>query len=146
MPGKGLSNYLTGATDDWKSLIVPVKSANNMAVLPIGHRPPNPAELLDNDRLGDLMQELSAEYDYVFLDCPPVDIVVDTQIIEKYVHRTIFVVRAGLLEKSAIPEIDAIYESNRFKHMSVILNGTPQSDTRYGTYGSSYYGSNYEVE
>jgi capsular exopolysaccharide synthesis family protein len=146
MPSKGLSNYLTGATSDWKSLIVPVKGVDNMTVMPIGHRPPNPAELLDNERLGDLLQEMSAEYDYVFLDCPPVDIVVDTQIIEKYVHRTIFVVRAGLLEKAAIPEIDAIYESNRFKHMSVILNCTPQSETRYGTYGSSYYGSNYEVD
>lgn len=141
MPPKGISNYLTGNTDDWRKLVVPVNGVDGMFVMPIGHRPPNPAELLDTDRLGVLISELSKSYDYVFLDCPPVDIVVDTQIIEKHVHRTIFVVRAGLLEKGAVADIDTLYDTKRFKHMSVILNGTPQSQTRYGTYGGSYYGS-----
>lgn len=141
MPPKGISNYLTGNTDDWRKLVVPVNGVDGMFVMPIGHRPPNPAELLDTDRLGALISELSKSYDYVFLDCPPVDIVVDTQIIEKHVHRTIFVVRAGLLEKGAVADIDTLYDTKRFKHMSVILNGTPQSQTRYGTYGGSYYGS-----
>lgn len=141
MPSKGISNYLTGNTDDWRKLVVPVNGVDGMFVMPIGHRPPNPAELLDTDRLGALISELSKSYDYVFLDCPPVDIVVDTQIIEKHVHRTIFVVRAGLLEKGAVADIDTLYDTKRFKHMSVILNGTPQSQTRYGTYGGSYYGS-----
>ena len=66
------------------------KILTDLRVMPIGHRPPNPSELLDNGRLGELLKEATREYDYVFLDCPPVDIVVDTQIIEKYVDRTIF--------------------------------------------------------
>lgn len=141
MPSKGLSNYLTGNTDDWHKLVVPANEVAGMFVMPIGHRPPNPAELLDNERLGTLIKQMSQDYDYVFLDCPPVDIVVDTQIIEKHVHRTIFVVRAGLFDKSALADIDALYDSKRYKHMSVILNGTPLSQTRYGTYGGSYYAS-----
>lgn len=146
MPGKGLSNYLTGNTDDWHKLIVPVNDTSGLFVLPIGHRPPNPAELLDSERLGKLIEELSKDFDYVILDCPPVDIVVDTQIIGKYVHRTIFVVRAGLLEKGAIADVDAIYESKRFQHMSVLLNGTQMNRSRYGSYGGSYYGSDYMTE
>ena len=144
MPDKGLSSYLTGATDDWRSIVRPVEDTPDMFVLPIGHRPPNPSELLDNGRIGKLIREASEEYDYVFLDCPPVDIGVATQILEKYRHRTSFVVRAGLRERSAIAEIDALYQSGRFKNMCLLLNGTEQQLSRYGAYGSSYYGSNFD--
>lgn len=139
MPHHGLSNYLVGSTDDWQQLVVPVEGTDGLFVLPIGHRPPNPAELLDNGRIGRLLKEAESEYDYVFLDCPPLDVVVDTQIVEKYVEQTVFVVRAGLLLRSALVEIDEMYKSHRFRHMCLLLNGTDKQNSRYGTYGSSYY-------
>lgn len=142
MPSKGISNYLTGNTDDWKGLVKAVPGQEGMYVLPIGHRPPNPAELLDNDRLGVLLDEARKEYDYVLVDCPPVDVVVDTQIVERYVDRTIFIVRAGLLEKHAVAEIDELYHNKRFKQMSIVLNATDSRHSRSHSYGTSgYYGN-----
>ncbi len=138
MPSRGISNYLTGTSGDWRDLIVPVPEQENMYILPIGHRPPNPSELLDGGRVSTLLEEAKREYDYVFIDCPPVDVVVDTQIIGRYVDRTVFVVRAGLLDKSAVADIDAIYRNTRFPQMCVILNGSENTDSRYGSYG--YYG------
>ena len=91
-----------------------------------------------------LIREASAEYDYIFLDCPPVDIVVDTQIIAPFADSTIFVVRAGLFEKASVPEIDELYKNVRFNQMSVLLNGTESSNSRYGSRG--YYASAYSVE
>lgn len=136
MPSKGLTSYLTEATDDWKSLVVTTNYNPDLSILPIGKMPPNPAELLENGRLQTLIEQAREDYDYIFLDCPPVNIVVDTQIVGQYADSTLFVVRAGLLEKSAIRELDEFYKEKRFKHISLILNGTDAVHSRYYTYGN----------
>ena len=141
MPSRGLSNYLTGNTDDWQGLVKSVADHPGMFVLPIGHRPPNPSELLDNGRIGTLLNEAREAYDYVFVDCPPVDVVVDTRIVEKYVDRTVFVVRAGLLDRKDVAEIDALYQDRSFKQMCIVLNGTDGRNSRSQAYGRGYYGN-----
>ena len=92
-------------------------------------------------RLKEALDSVSHEFDYVFIDCPPIDIVADTQIIEKFADRTMFVIRAGVLEKSMLPELEDIYQGKRFKNMSLILNATTDGGGgRYGyRYGSHYY-------
>ncbi len=136
LPSKGLSTYLSDQTDNWKSLIVPSPGNPNLSILPIGKIPPNPAELLEGDRLRALIDDAKGEYDYIFLDCPPVNIVVDTQIVGKYADATLFVVRAGLLDKSAVAELNELYDEKKFNHMSLILNGTDAVHSRYYTYGT----------
>lgn len=145
MPSKGITSYLTGVTQDWRKLVVKDPDEDNLFVLPIGHRPPNPAELLEAPEMKALVEQAAKEYDYVFLDCPPVDVVVDTQILAPLADRTIFVVRAGLMEKNAVRDIDELYKSCRFTQMSVLLNGTLHSFSRYGSEGRGYYGSGYHT-
>lgn len=135
-PKKGLSDYLTENSDDWESLLIKTKDPVDLDVLPIGHRPPNPAELLDNGRFGRLIKEVREHYDVVLIDCPPINIVVDTQIIEAFVDRSIFVVRAGLLERSALTEVNELYEQKKLRNMSILLNGTDSSYSSYYTYGN----------
>lgn len=136
MPKKGLSDYLTGSTNDWQSLVVKTQANANLDIMPIGKIPPNPAELLEDGRLGTLIEEAKKDYDLIILDCPPVNIVVDTHIVAPYADRTLFVVRAGLLERSALKELNEFYEEKKFKNMSVILNGTEAVHSRYYTYGN----------
>ena len=83
------------------------------------------------------------DYDYIFVDCPPIDIVADTQIIEKATDRTLFVVRAGLLERSMLSELENIYREKRFKNLAMILNGTERSHGRYSYRYGYHYGSYY---
>lgn len=146
-PKKGLSDYLGNKEVVWNELLVIDKKYPNLHIIPVGTIPPNPTELLEDGSLATLMQDLRDEYDYIFIDCPPIDIVADTQIIEQYADRTLFVERAGLLDRSLLPELESIYQEKRFKNLSVILNGTESTGGRYGyRYGyhngyDSYYGN-----
>ena len=135
-PHKGISNYLSGQTDDFKSLIVKFPEHDSLYVLPVGVIPPNPTELVADDRFKQLITSLKAEYDYVFLDCPPIEIVADTQIIDQCADRTLFVIRAGLCERSMLPELNSLYEENKYNNLALILNGTEVS--KGGFYGNRY--------
>ncbi len=145
-PDMGLSNYLNNQVENWREIIVPYKEYANLHILPIGTVPPNPTELLESGKFTTLIAALRPEYDYIFIDCPPVDIVADAQIIEKWADRTIFIVRSGLLDRSMLPELENMYTEKRFKNLSMILNGTEGAGGRYGyRYGyhygyASYYG------
>lgn len=145
-PHYGLSNYLAGKVQRIEDVIVPASETVRFDVLPIGTIPPNPTELLSGERLQALLTDFRTRYDYILIDCPPIELVADTHIIEKYADRTIFVVRAGLLERSMLPELEALYTEHKFKNMAVLLNGTEGNGSyRYGyRYGYHYgYGSNY---
>ncbi len=147
-PDKGLSDYLGNRVEDWRKIIVPDKTYGNLHILPIGTVPPNPTELLEDHKLATLITALKPEYDYIFIDCPPVDIVADAQIIEKCADRTIFIIRSGMLDRSMLSELENMYTGKRFKNLSMILNGTESTGGRYGygyRYGyhygyASYYG------
>lgn len=136
-PGEGLSDYLNGRTDDLQGIICRGEEnglVEGFDVMPIGTMPPNPTELLFTDRLEKMIQQMRQVYDYVFIDCPPVEIVADTQIIEKLADRTIFVVRSGLMERSMLGDIENLYKEKKFKNMALILNGTKAQGGRYGHY------------
>ena len=146
-PKTGLIDYLSGKVKDVDGLILPLKEYPSLNVLPIGKVPPNPTELLENGRLGEVIEAMRSKYDLIVLDCPPIDIVADTQIIEKYADRTVFIIRAGLLERAMLKDLEEIYTTKRFKNLTLILNGTESSGGRYSyRYGYRYgykYGYKY---
>ena len=130
-PKKGLTNYLARQEEDIDQLIMPSNDYPTLSYLPVGTIPPNPTELLEDERFGALIERFRKEYEYVLIDCPPVDIVADPQIINKYVDRTVFVVRVGLMERSLVPELENIYTQQKFKNMCLVLNGATGNDGRY---------------
>lgn len=138
-PEKGIASYLAGQCDACP--IYPVEGTPNMDFIPVGVIPPNPAELLLSPRLQALIDEKKAQYDYVFIDTPPVELVADTSIIQKWVDMTVFVIRAELLERDMLPVIQEYYDTKRYHNMAVLLNGTTTAHGRYGYhYGYHSYG------
>lgn len=153
-PDTGLSGYLSGTVSDIHTCIVKGVGCDTMDILPVGSIPPNPTELLESERFGTMLDELKPEYDYIIIDCPPVEVVADAQIIDKFADRTFFIIRAGLLERSMLPELERVYEEKKYSNMAFILNGTRNDQGRYGyshtyRYGYGYgygYGYNYGEE
>lgn len=139
----GLASYLGGRTDDIHSIIV--NSGENLSVIPVGTLPPNPTELLLSDRFGKLIESLRKEYRYIFLDCPPVDIVADSSIVSQFADLTLFVIRAGLFDRRALVSVDDLYTSDKLGKMAVVLNGVDAQSGNYGygKYGYGHYGHYY---
>ena len=137
-PREGISDYLSGRVTDMNDIIY--KSPTSVLdVIPVGTIPPNPTEILFSDCLKQLLDALRTSYDYIFIDCPPVEIVADADIINKQVDMTLFVVRAGLLDRSMLPVIDNYYMDQKYKNMSMLLNATDSINGRYGyKYGYKY--------
>ena len=144
-PETGLSDYLSCGINDIEKIVTPVEGYKAYDIIAIGSTPPNPTELLHSSRFKTLIDEMRNKYDYILIDCPPIDIVADTQIIEEHCDRTLFVIRAGLLNRDMLHKLEEIYEEKRLKNLAMILNGTHTGSNRYGyRYGYSYsYGYGY---
>ena len=141
-PDIGIAAYLNAKAQDYHPLICTISPS--LDILPVGNIPPNPTELLLSERFEDMINQLREEYDYIFMDCPPIEIVADAAIITKAADMTIFAVRAGMLDKRMIPALEDLHKSGRFTRMTIVLNCVDRESRGYGSYGYMYgYGKTY---
>ena len=139
-PKIGIADYLSGVTDSFDDIVVRNATHDYLDVVPVGTIPPNPTELLFDERLAKLLDELRNQYSYIILDCPPVEIVADATIVGRCADATLFIIRAEMLDRSLLPDVQKYYDDNRLPKMSIILNGTTDS---FSYYGSHRYGARY---
>ena len=138
-PKTGISDYLNGKVTDWRDVKVAVEGYEHLEIIPVGTVPPNPAELLFSPRLQQMLDDLRKEYDLIFIDCPPVEIVADASVIAKFADMTVFVIRAGLMEREMLPVVESYYNDKKFQNMSMLLNGTTAAGSRYGYHRYGYH-------
>jgi capsular exopolysaccharide synthesis family protein len=141
--GNGLSSYLTGNSD--LSAVISQGEIPNLYVLPVGQIPVNPAELLGSNRMRELIQTLTGDYDYIIVDGPPALGFVDSNIISSIVDGVAVVVRAGKTPKNSIRELIDRLWSLKANFLGVIVNGIElnQNSYYYKTY-NYYYGEDEE--
>lgn len=136
----GVAAYLNQKIDNYKDHVDEVRP--NLHVLPIGTLPPNPTELLLTDRFKEMIASMKEEYDYIFIDCPPIEVVADASIITEVADMSVFVMRAGLMDKRVLPNVEDLYKSGKYNHMTLVLNCVDIQYKKYG-YGKSSYGYGY---
>ena len=94
----GLSNFLSGVNFDRTDKEVDVREClyeseiENLTLMPAGNIPPNPSELLQSEKLSELILILEDMYDAVIFDGAPCLVVTDATIVSRLVDATLLVV------------------------------------------------------
>ncbi len=131
-PRKGVAQFLNGTLTDVTKAIVRDYEAD-IDILPAGSLPLDPAEILDHDSIEAMFAQVRKHYDFIFVDCAPIQLVADTHIISPVADFTLFVARVGLLDRRQLPLIREIYDNNNLPNTMLLLNGTtPDGVTNWG--------------
>jgi len=134
---KGLTDFISDKSLSIDDIIVKIADNEFLDVIPSGAIPPNPAELLMNDRINYLFEHAKTKYDYILVDTAAVGLVTDTLLISDHADIFIYVVSANNIDKRQLYIAQTMYEEKRLPNMVTLLNGSVKKKG-YG-YG---YGNN----
>jgi len=133
--GEGLSECLTGAIEA-EDAIQTVPSLPTLHVLPAGKRAPNPGELLDSDKMRNLIRTWRSQYDNVILDCPPMVGLHDPIAVATESDGTIIVARSARTGKQSLRRVRDMLLHLHVHILGVVLNDFDPKSTDY----QHYYG------
>lgn len=139
----GVSNYLSGQLDIEELSIELDFDSHNLYFINSGPIPPNPAELLLQPGMDELMHYLRDKFEYIILDTPPVGLVSDAQILGKYADSSLYIVRHQYTHKDQIRLLDDYYKGKRLPNLGVVLNDIKIGDSYSYGYGGYGYGNGY---
>jgi capsular exopolysaccharide synthesis family protein len=139
--GPGITNYLLGKVNK-EDLPVAVPEHENLYVLSCGPVPPNPSELLLDQRVEELFAYLKENFDIVLIDTAPVGMVSDAMTLGRFANCTLYIVRQGHTYKKQIGLIDEFYREAKLPKVSIIINDV-KVKPGYGYYGYGRYGYGY---
>ena len=137
----GLSHLLS-ARSGLEDVLMETDMENFHMIL-AGRVPPNPAELLSGARMHKLIEICREEYDYVIVDCPPINLVVDAAIVAPLCDGIVMVVCSGnvpyRLAQGALDQLQA----TGCPVLGAVLNMVDQKNEKYyyrkGYYSKGYY-------
>ncbi|MDR0885092.1 MAG: CpsD/CapB family tyrosine-protein kinase [Clostridiales Family XIII bacterium] len=132
----GLTNYLSGQAK--LEAIIRHTNSPNLDVITAGTTVPNPSEILASDQMSDLLTLLDPSYDYIIIDSPPLNVVIDALSLSVKVDGVVIVVKEGSSKEPELAKtIETLHRANA-KVLGVILNGAAED------IGSSYKYSYYD--
>lgn len=140
MVGEEKLNFLEKKT---ASAIVGMDT-ENFSVLPAGLPPPNPAELLDSERMPFLIYLLKRQFDILIIDTPPILPASDAMILAPHTDGILLVIQSGYLKRELIKKAVNQIKKTQANLIGVVLN---QVDVKKaGYYSGEYYYATYYGE
>lgn len=136
----GISNVLTQNLPVQEAM---KESMLDIQVLTCGPTPPNPAELLNSNRLKELLNQLKQHFDIILIDTPPVGVVTDAAILSTLVDGTLMVIASHQTESDQAVRAMKLLQTVGAKVLGTVLTKVPAD--RKGYYGYQYYEYHAEV-
>lgn len=130
----GFTTVLLGDAD-LESALQPVPDQPRLAILPAGHPPPNPSELLSTARARDVLTTLRSRADFVLVDSPPVLPVADAIILAGVADATLLVVLAGTTTKQQVRRAAELLSQVDAPMIGTVLNAVDESGGSGYSYG-----------
>ena len=137
----GLSSYLAGVSG-LDLVTVPHPAIPNLAAIPTGPLPPNPADLLSSHKLADAIAELRTKFKFIVIDSPPIMAATDAVILSVQADGVLLVVRSGETPKEAFTRTRDLLNSVKCRILGVVLNAVDSSAPHY-YYSYGYYPHSY---
>jgi polysaccharide biosynthesis transport protein len=137
----GLSSYLAGVSS-LDLVTVPHPAIPNLAAIPTGPLPPNPADLLSSHKLADALAALRTKYKFIVIDSPPIMAATDAVILSVLADGVLLVVRSGETPKEAFTRTRDLLTSVKCHILGVVLNAVDSSAPDY-YYSYRYYPYSY---
>jgi capsular exopolysaccharide synthesis family protein len=133
----GLSSYLAGVST-LDIVTMPHPAIPNLAAIPTGPLPPNPADLLSSHKLTDAIAELRKKFKFVVIDSPPILAATDGVILSVQADGVLLVVRSGETPKEALIRTHDLLVSVKCLMLGVVLNAVDSNAPHYH-YSYRYY-------
>ncbi len=131
-PQFGLSTFLTGqSTLDEAVMATPVP---NLYAIPCGPIPPNPAELVSSELMGQMVSQAKEKFEYVLLDSPPVLHVADSRILAAQVEAVILVAHGGSTPRELVN-----HAKNHLVQVNANVIGVALNNVDFAAVGYDYY-------
>lgn len=143
----GLSDYLTGQSsmDEIIQQCGIKREEDAFLAITAGVNPPNPIELLNSNRMSQMLKDMRQVYDYVILDLPPVGEVSDALVVTKETDGMLLVIRQNYCDRVALGDTVRQFAFVNSKILGVVFNCTEEYGNRYGKgYYKRYYRGHYK--
>jgi capsular exopolysaccharide synthesis family protein len=106
-------------------------------ILPSGHVPPNPAELVGSEQMRRTLRIFYTAFDYIVLDSPPIVTCTDGVLISRLVDGVILVIKGGETSRDLARRSQQLLREVNAKILGVVLNKMDRTSSKY--YYTNYY-------
>lgn len=140
--GIGVSNIICGYSEVENAIHRDVQE--HLDVITAGDIPPNPAELFENQNFGKMIEHLQNEYDYIFVDTPPITVVTDAIVAMKNCTGAILVARQSVTITDLFSIAVAEAKKSKVKILGAIFHDSKEKQSKRNYYQRGKYGYKYK--
>ena len=137
----GISSLISSDIDV-NQVIQQMPGLNGLSVITAGPTPPDPARLLSSDKMSQMMNYFSENFDLVIYDTPPLSGLVDARLVAFHTDGVMLVVRIDKTDKSALKQLVDTLKASPINLLGVVVNGEKFRGLGYNynyRYSSYYY-------